>query len=357
MGTREHRESRRDTRRRFEQWANNPTCEANTISAVHGISMADVATRESGRSSMGQSPFAIARGQTFERGLFRQSADKLIQALIKTKVLPSGSAGLADFRLRMNGGRCQSLDNARDETSDTLRQAAAKPKNAPAVVAGATVTIPGGVMLPEALLVLDVLVIRPGEELPTLVVGEIKTYPDRAGYTDPRELAGARAQAGVYVHGLALVLAELGLAKAFDVSKVGFLVLSRPGFNDPSIRAGEDLHFQAERARRGFHLLREAAKGVEPLPVPGTDVALDAVLGAKVDFSENCLMFCDRVTACRTKAFAAGNPAALGRDVARFLGAIPLGRATDLIKGSKPNGNAERDFVRRVRAEAGGSPN
>src|SRR6185436_11544091 len=173
MSTREQKESRRDTRRRFEQWANNPTCQANTMSAVHGISMSDVATRESGRSSMGQSPFAIARGQAFERGLFRLNADKLIQALIKTKVLPSGSAGLADFRLRMNGGRCRSLNDARDETSDLLRQVASKPKNAPAVVAGATVTVPGGVMLPEALLVLDVLVIRPGEHLPELVVGEI----------------------------------------------------------------------------------------------------------------------------------------------------------------------------------------
>ena len=356
MSTREQRESRRDTRRRFEQWANNPTCQANTISAVHGISMADVATRESGRSSMGQSPFAIARGQTFERGLFRQGADKLIQALIKTKVLPAGSAGLADFRLRMNGGRCRSLDDARDETSEILRQAAVKPKSAPAVVAGATVTIPGGVMLPEALLVLDVLVIRPGENRPELVVGEIKTYPDRAGYTDPRELAAARAQAGVYVHGLTLVLAELGLTEAFHVSKSGFLVLSRPGFNDPSIRAGEDLHYQAERARRGFHLLREAAKAVEPLPVPGTDVALDVVLGARVDFSENCLMFCDRVAACRAKAFAEGNAAALGRDVARFLGDITLARAMELLKGSKPTGNAEQDLVRRV-CEEGGVPN
>ena len=30
----------RDTRRRFEQWARNPACEANCISAVHDISMA-----------------------------------------------------------------------------------------------------------------------------------------------------------------------------------------------------------------------------------------------------------------------------------------------------------------------------
>ena len=109
-------------------------------------------------------------------------------------------------------------------------------------------------------------------------------------------------------------------------------------------------------AFRGFHLLREAAKAVEPLPVPGTGAALDAVLAAKIDFSENCLMFCDRVTACRAKALAEGSAAALGRDVARFLGDISLARAMELIKGSKPNGNGERDLVRRVREEGGGVP-
>ncbi len=114
-------------------------------------------------------------------------------------------------------------------------------------------------MLPEALLVLDALVVRHDDAPPTLMVGEIKTYPDRGGYTDPTELATARAQAGVYVHGLDLVLDELDLASAFKVAREGFLVLSRPGFNQPSIRAGEDLRYQAERAKRGFQRLRDAA--------------------------------------------------------------------------------------------------
>jgi len=47
------------------------------------------------------------------------------------------------------------------------------------VVAGATVMIPGGVMAPEALLVLDVLVFVPVRRS-ELVVGEINV-PDRAG--------------------------------------------------------------------------------------------------------------------------------------------------------------------------------
>src|SRR5690606_38904066 len=119
------------------------------------------------------------------------------------------------------------------------------------LVAGATISIPGGVMLPEAILVIDALVIRSDLTPPRLVVGEVKTYPDRGGYTDRTELATARAQAGVYLHGLRVVLrGELRLDDAVAVAEEGFLVLSRPGYSKPSVRAGEDLRYQAERAER-----------------------------------------------------------------------------------------------------------
>ena len=64
-------EARRNTRGRFEQWAKNPTCEANTISAVHNIRLDKAAEAVPGLSvSFGQSPFALARGNSFEAGLF-----------------------------------------------------------------------------------------------------------------------------------------------------------------------------------------------------------------------------------------------------------------------------------------------
>ena len=37
----ESKPNNRDTRRRFEQWASNPQCEANTISAVQNVRMSD----------------------------------------------------------------------------------------------------------------------------------------------------------------------------------------------------------------------------------------------------------------------------------------------------------------------------
>lgn len=36
----------RDTRQRLEQWVKNPQCEANTVSAVKGISMSRVENKK-----------------------------------------------------------------------------------------------------------------------------------------------------------------------------------------------------------------------------------------------------------------------------------------------------------------------
>src|SRR6185295_8764106 len=108
----ERRPTAGDTRRRFEQWVHNPLCQANTISAVHGIEMRAVTKYEGGVVTMGQSPFALARGRQFERGLFARDAASLLTELVKKGVLPAGSSGFADYRLRLNGGRARTLDEA-----------------------------------------------------------------------------------------------------------------------------------------------------------------------------------------------------------------------------------------------------
>jgi hypothetical protein len=342
----------RDTRRRFEQWARNPTCEANTLSAVHNVTMADVAKADGIEATFGQSPFALARGQRFERLLYRAGGALLFEALRSARVVPASATGLADFRIRVNGGPFRNLDQSLAGTRDLLRNLAVEGSNAsePWLVAGATVRIPGGVMLPEAILVLDALIVDHSRSPRELIVGEIKTYPDRGGYTDTLELATARAQAGVYVHGLELVLQELELSDAFRVSDRGFLVLSRPGSNRPSVRAGEDLRYQARRAERGFALLRVAAEG---LPRGSGHADVDAIRSAGFEYCETCVTFCDRASICREKALEAGNGAVLGEDVARFLGSVTLPRALELAAGAAPSKSGEVDLVRRIRdAEA-----
>jgi hypothetical protein len=205
-------------------------------------------------------------------------------------------------------------------------------------------------MLPEAVLILDVMAIRTDGQIPEVFVGEVKTNPDRGGHTDSGNLATARAQAGLYVHALELLVGQLGISDRVAISHLGFLVLTRPGSNRPSIRAGEDLRFQAERARRGFELLEKAALGLPPYDPVGDD-EIGAIQHAATDYSEACLSFCDRAAKCHADALGAGNPSVLGDDVERFLGDIDLHRAVELLDGAEPTGEAEQDLMRRV-AEA-----
>lgn len=339
---------RRDTRLRFEQWARNPSCEANTLSAVRGISMTDVAKAEGGRVTMGQSPFALARGQTFERGLFNANADKLRKALIVAEVLDVAARGFTDFRTRQNRGKLPDLDSALEQTSKLLTtlSTAKGPNVEPSIVAAATIRIPERVMLPEAILVIDVLVVRwdATARRPELVVGEVKTYPDRGGHTDPADLATARAQAGVYVHGLDVTLTAMGLGDRFTVSRNGFLVLSRPGSNFPSVRANEDLRYQTMRAERGFRQLERAADAILK---EGEAASIAAVLSAPTSYESACIAFCDRAPTCFKRALEAGDPVILGEDVARLLGSVSLTRAMELLDGDKPRSAAEEDVARQ----------
>lgn len=192
----------RDTGRRFEQWAHNPQCEANAASAILGVSMVDVAKREGLTPSMGQSPFALQRGQRFERQLFRDDAEVLRAELEQAGVLPAGSTSFADFRLRQEGGTCRNLEEARERTVAfvTALSQYGITRNTPALLAGATIRVPGARHASRRPSWCNALVVREADGRPELLVGEIKTYPNRGGHPDRAELSGARAQLGVYAH-------------------------------------------------------------------------------------------------------------------------------------------------------------
>jgi hypothetical protein len=353
-------ERSRDTRVRFEQWAKNPQCEANTLSAVHNVKMAKVAEHAGVDPSFGASPFALFRGDQFERNLLNKDAERLIPELIRTGVLPEGSAGLHDLRIRMNAGTDTSLvdlDTACDRTLDLLRRIGrargSEIERLEPVVAGATVILPRGVMLPEALLIIDVLAVRraPGTDRAEIAVGEIKTYPDRGGHTDRLQLAQARAQLGLYLHALRTVTADFAHDELPVFSELGFLVLSRPGSDFPRVRAGEELRHQASRAARGFDLLEELAQRLPKSFDPDLDddpTRMAAVLHAKTRYSEACLAFCDLAPKCHQEALDASDPVVLGDDVRRFVGGLPLSRIGELLDGAAPVDETERELIDRI---------
>jgi hypothetical protein len=308
--------------------------------------MAEVARAEGLKPPAGQSPFALARGQGFERAIFRDDAKVLREELVRCGVLPAEASGFADFRMRRGGGPHASIDEALAATTSWLGRLA-KRTATECIAAGATVRIPGGVMLPEATLCIDALAaVRSGGAV-HLFVGEIKVYPDRGGFTDPQQLSTSRAQAGMYVHALRLVIEQLGHASSVAVQDRGYLVLSRSGTNRIRVRADEDLAGQADRARNGLETLSQVAARMNLR----TGLGLDVIQKAEVRYCESCVSFCERAPVCRERARTAGDASILGDEVQRFLGTVTLLRVAELARGDEPR-DAHETEIRRLLASA-----
>lgn len=345
-------EARRNTRGRFEQWAKNPTCHANTLSAVHNVRLDAVAKAAGLQPSFGQSPFAITRGNRFEAGLFFDDAAKLRQALERRNCLPAGSAGFLDLRLKMNGGsRVTTVDQALERTAGWLQDLATAPPGAESIVAGPMIKIPKGVLLPEALLIIDAATVTADASgRAKVTVGEVKVFPDRGGYTDATQLASARAQAGIYRHALDLAVEAMGLANDVRIARDGFLVFTWPGSNSPSVRAHEDLTYQAIRAARGFERLEEVAFDlVRDEDFSADNPALvDRVLQSDTDYREACLSFCDLAPRCHQRAVEQDDPILLGDEIKRILGVSTVARAIELLNGAVPRDDREQDLQRQL---------
>jgi hypothetical protein len=344
--------AKRETRRRFEQWARNPQCHANVVSAVHNVKMGLVARRENPSAPReGQSVFALARGRTFEDGLVRDDGSRLLEALRRAVVLSADARHFADHRTVANGGKVADLDTA-VQLGHTFLASLADGTTFDGAIASLTVRIPRGIMLPEALLVIDVLAVHASGPRPMIAVGEVKTYADQGGHTSRHDLATARAQMGLYVHALDVTLDGLGLADRIDVSRQGFLVLTYPGSNQPSVRSGEDLTYQLARARRGFELMEQSALSLNGEYGGGDDddpeSLVDLVRHADTHFQDSCLTFCERADHCHQRAFELGRGVVLGDDVERFLNGVSLARVDELLGGSTPVNRVERDLLARL---------
>ena len=342
-------EARRNTRLRFEQWAKNPSCEANTLSAVGNIRIDKIAQSLGIPSMSGQSPFAFARGLQFEAYLFKEDAKVLRSALERAGALPEGTKGFLDLRLQINGGKkIKSVNQALVESGNFIERLMSGEKfDCPSIVAGLMLRIPKGVMLPEATLIIDVVTVVKNKSNWILKVGEVKVFPDRGGHTDSSEIASARAQAGVYRHALDLTVSSMAIKDSkLIVERNGFLVFTWPGTNSPVIRKDEDLTYQALRAEEGFNRLDEVAQRI--VQEAGTEVdfseGTDLVLHSRKDYKESCWTFCDLAPRCHDQAIEEDRGVILGNQAAKALGGIKVARAISLLNGESPKNEVEKSL-------------
>ena len=151
-------EARRNTRGRFEQWAKNPTCEANTLSAVHNVRLDKAAEAAGHRRQL--RPVAVRhrarqplRGRSVLRRRGRSSARRSSARGACRRARP---ASLTSGSRSTAAPASRSVDQALRETEAWLRRIAAEPTSAESIVAAPMIKIPKGVILPEALLIIDV---------------------------------------------------------------------------------------------------------------------------------------------------------------------------------------------------------
>jgi len=355
------RVKRQNTRLRFERWTANPTCKANVAAVVHNVSMTSVARHENPAIHVKElSQLARERGIVFEESILRDGAKRLLAELRHVGAIPMEvRVEFVDFRIKSTGSSPRDFDAAYAASMNWLLDVASR-ESGFYLVAGLAIRIPRGVMLPEASLTLDVLLVDAREPKRHLIVGEVKSYSDRGGYTKAASLATARAQAGLYVHALNLVVEELAIVDVCDVSNRGFLVLTKPGRNFPTVRWNEDFQWQAERARRGFELLEQSALDLngdfafdEDLP---DQQLLDLILHAETDFGDACIGFCERAPTCQRLSLLADDGAFLGDEMKRFLNGVPLSRAEEILNGSRPKSGLERDLADRINASSPPAP-
>lgn len=340
----------KNTRGRFEQWVKNPQCEANALSAVLNVKMNEVAKSLGYNPEFGQSPFAISRGLQFEGWLFKDDAKVLRESLVKSKLLADTEKGFVDFRLTKNGGaKIKSIDEAIEKSSGLLTNlSTGKLKSIPNIVAGLAVRIPKGVMLPEATLIIDATLVLQRETSLVVKVGEIKVFPDRGGHTDPMEISTARAQAGVYQHALSLVVENLDLTH-LEIDTQGFLVFTWPGSNSPVIRPNEDLTFQALRAEQGFEQLDKVAEDLVSNKNDDYSNNFEWIAHSKTEYRESCWGFCDLAARCQDLAIQEDRAIVLGRDTARLLGTVTVGRAISLMGGAEADTEFEKSLQTQLR--------
>lgn len=311
----------------------NPGCTRRRVIDSAGVAAHDLAAKLGHPTLRGQSPFAIEGGNRFEDRLKERSGYALlVEALAPYVDLPMPPDLVVEDVNKVGGKRFTTewMDARVAKTDEALAQIARGDADAPHVVdhpvlrfelAGAHVNLEP-----------DALAFRVGERLELV---EIKSYPIIDGQADPGKLSATAGQTAVYHMALRETLERLGFDPELLVWSV-ILVAPRNFGRQPAAHR-VPLKKKSLSLSRVLAAVPKTADVLAGLPADLTfdvdpdgtmdDSALRAALTAAVQqvgalFVPDCVTNCDMAAFCRAEAWAADDPARLGRDARDNLAGV-----------------------------------
>ena len=337
--------------RGIERVARNPECTRLRALTIAGITPKTAAEQIYGEPVReGQSPFALSIGNSFESSLIANGAAALLKLLREAGRLTTTECKVVVMPDLVTGVGRAAVAQRHAETLRFLRLKANGDPAAPNLIIKPRLTI--ALLGIEHGVEPDAIVAADGDTFYRPM--ELKSYPDRAGKTDPADVRSACRQAAVGVVALRQAAERLGIADTTAaVPTVGDLVLRVPGSRKGRLRP-MTLPGEVASLERSLGEAPRNLDELEALLSPGASLDQPSVLESVPNsYRSSCREYCALAGHCKQASIVAQDPILLGEQAKELL--MPAGsisRAADLLSGARPRTAAEKALAEHLKEAA-----
>lgn len=307
----------------------NPGCARRAVLDAAGVDKRRLAQQVGFEARYGQSAFAIARGNAFERQV------KADDGAVLRKLLHEGLAVVLGEYAWTDLGEGERAERHR-RTRELFARAYAAPEEPAALADHPMLALDVGGR--TAYVEPDVVAFRtggPADAGRRWQLAEIKSFAVIDGQADPMKVAEAATQAAVYVLALRRLLADIGQDP--DSVATDVVLVCPKDFTNTPVAVPVDVRRQLAAVSRQLARLTRVADLVADLdPALTFDPALDrsgeptrdgaqldkAVAAIEAGYVPDCVSRCEMAFYCRAEARAAGSTALFGRSVRDALGGV-----------------------------------
>jgi hypothetical protein len=340
--------------RGFERVARNPDCARLRALTIASISSATAAVEVYGEPSReGQSPFALAIGNRFDRTMSENGGAELLQ-LYRTEgrlTIPECKVAIIPELAPIRSPRDIpfALVLRQNITQKLLEQKLRGDPKAPNLIIKPRVRVT--LLGLEHGIEPDGLVASDAERFYKPV--EIKSYPDRAGKTEAADVRSACRQAAAGVVALRHFAARLRVSDpAALIPSACDLVLRVPGSLKPTLQP-MTLRGEVDSLERAIHEAPSNLDELEQLLPPGAALDNPEVLEQiPNNYRSTCREYCSLARHCKEAAVVNGDPMILGEIARENLAAAgSISRSLELMNGTgaSPRTDAERALSEQLR--------